>query len=363
MFDNKKQKENPNNKKKTVSPKFTLNDDFEPFSEFDSIFGRINWDKTMKTYKIYMYDKVPEILDESQPGYTKIDHALAIASWTVHDYFRNAFSWEKLSSSSNMMPDALPGKYEINDNNIDKVTRTIKAVTKSFGASMVGIAPFNPNWVYTEDRVGTPFDLPEGLTTAIAIGVVMDSDTISTSPSMTQGFASGMGYSQMAFIVSSLAEFIRKLGYKAIPMGNDTALSIPIAVEAGLGQVGRNGLLTTRDHGARVRLCKVFTDMPLLFDKKVDFCLTDFCRRCKRCAEACENEAISFDDEPSFKTYTKSNMKGIYRWTVNVDKCYEFWVDNGGECSTCIAICPFNQRSGKSFTKPADYWKERLSQQ
>lgn len=354
----KKQKQ-----KLTVTPKFTLNDDFEPYSEYNSIFGRVKWDKSMKTYKIFMYDKVAEILDKNQVGYTQIDHAMAIASWTVHDYFRNAFSWEKLGSPANIMPGAELKKYDVNKDNIERITKTIKAVTKSFGADMVGIAPYNPNWVYTEDRAETAIYMPEGLTAVIAIGTIMDSDTISTSPSMTQGFASGMGYSQMAFIVSSLAEFIRGLGYTAIPTGNDTALSIPIAVEAGLGQVGRNGLLTTKEHGARVRLCKVFTDIPLLFDEKVDFGLTDFCQRCKRCAEACENEAISFDNEPSFKTYSKSNNKGIYRWAVNVDKCYEFWVDNGGECSTCIAVCPFNARSGKVFTDPADYWKKRLAEQ
>ena len=354
----KKKKSEP-----TVSPFFTLNDDFEPFSEYDSIFGRITWDKTLSTYKKFMYDKVSEIIDKDQPGYTQVDHALAIASWTVHDYFRHAFSWEKLGSTANMMPGAEIKKYKIDERNIEKMTKTIKAVTKSFGADMVGIAPYNPDWVYTEDRAGTPFDMPEGTSAVIAIGTVMDSDTISTSPSMTQGFASGMGYSQMAFIVSSLAEFIRLLGYNAVPTGNDTALSIPIAVEAGLGQVGRNGLLTTQEHGARVRLCKVFTDMPLQFDERIDFGLTDYCRRCKRCAEACENDAISFDNEPSYKTYSKSNMNGIYRWAVNVDKCYEFWVDNGGECSSCIAVCPFNLRSGKKYTEPGDYWVRRLAEQ
>ena len=49
----------------------------------------------------------------------------------------------------------------------------------------------------------------------------------------------------MAFVASSLAHYIRSLGYKAIPSGNDTALSIPNAVEAGLGELGRHGLLIT----------------------------------------------------------------------------------------------------------------------
>ena len=42
-------------------------------------------------------------------------------------------------------------------------------------------------------------------------------------------------YTGLFFIAGSLAAFIRKLGYHAIPCGNNVALSIPLAVEAGLG--------------------------------------------------------------------------------------------------------------------------------
>ncbi len=123
-------------KKMTVSPDFTLNDDFEPFNEHDSIFGRIKWDKELKSYKRFMYDKVSDIIDEDLVGYTQIDHALAIASWTVHDYFRNAFSWDKLGSPANVMPGAELKKYDVNEKNIEKITKTIKAVAKSFGGNI-----------------------------------------------------------------------------------------------------------------------------------------------------------------------------------------------------------------------------------
>jgi len=66
----------------------------------------------------------------------------------------------------------------------------------------------------------------------------------------------------MAFVATSLAEFIRLLGHDAIPAGNDMALSIPLAVDAGLGELGRNGLLITKEFGPRLRLCKVFTNLP-----------------------------------------------------------------------------------------------------
>ncbi|MHA1744213.1 MAG: reductive dehalogenase [Candidatus Heimdallarchaeota archaeon] len=344
----------------SVSPDFTLNEEFEPFNEHYNVFGRIMWDKEYMNYHKFMYDKVPLIISDGIPGYREIDHALAIASWTVHDYFRSAFSWEKLNKPANVMKIPEPKQYPIDESNIQEVTQYVKAIAKLFGASLVGITAFDPRWVYTEDRVGTPIELPEGLTNVIAIAIEMDADAISTSPSMTQGFANGLGYSNMAALVASLAEFIRKLGYQAIPSGNDTALSIPIAIQAGLGQLGRNGLLVTRQFGSRVRLCKVFTDMPLLHDEPVDFGLTDYCRRCKRCAEACEVDAISFDEEPSFKSYPPSQNKGILRWTIKADLCYQFWVDNGGECSTCITSCPFNMRTAQRYLEPEKFWEKKL---
>ena len=98
--------------------------------------------------------------------------------------------------------------------------------------------------------------------------------------------------SKMAFTASSLAEFIHNFGYTPIPDGNDMSLSIPLAIDTGLGQLGRNGLLITPEYGPRVRLCKVFTDPPLEPDSPIDFGVNDFCRRCRLCADACEVDAI-----------------------------------------------------------------------
>ena len=94
----------------------------------------------------------------------------------------------------------------------------------------------------------------------------MDAQAIVSSPAFRAGVATGVGYSRMAYAISCLAEFIRHLGYAAIPMGNDTALSIPLAVDSGLGELGRNGLLVTPQYGPCVRICKVFTDLPLATD-------------------------------------------------------------------------------------------------
>jgi reductive dehalogenase len=149
----------------------------------------------------------------------------------------------------------------------------------------------------------------------------------------------------MAFVAGLLAQFIRGLGYKAIPCGNDTALSIPIAIEAGLGELGRNGLLITEKFGPRVRLCKVFTDLPLVPDEPHFFGVEEFCRKCLKCAEDCPSQAIS-SGEKTTGALNRSNNPGVLKWPVNAEQCYKYWIANRLDCANCISVCNFNKEPG-----------------
>jgi reductive dehalogenase len=179
----------------------------------------------------------------------------------------------------------------------------------------------------------------------VAMAIPMDLDLLSRAPTSLGDAATGLGYSHSAFAVASLAEFIRGLGYQAIPSVNDTALSVPFAVEAGIGELSRLNKLVTPEFGPAVRLCKVFTDLPMACDKPVDFGLVEFCKKCKKCAEACPSRALSFDDEPSFKTRGPWNNPGHKAWFEDSYKCFRYWqkVDNG--CGICLASCPYTKGS------------------
>ena len=72
-------------------------------------------------------------------------------------------------------------------------------------------------------------------------------------------------------VLLTIAQYIRNLGYQAIPSMNDTALAIPYALEAGLGEYGRHGLLITPEFGPRLRLGKIFTNLPLERDRPTSF--------------------------------------------------------------------------------------------
>jgi reductive dehalogenase len=319
---------------------------FQPFNQENTIFARVGNDPSYDLYRKGIYANHQEIFGLKKPGYSKIDAAVAMSAWAVHDQFSGAFSWGKLEALPDMKFDAdfqenVIDKIEVND--IEEMSRIIKQVARSFGAATVGICELKRDWLYTHDRKGKAIEIPDNINNAIVIAVEMDLETLQTSPAYPSAFATGNGYSRMAFIQACLADFIRNLGYDAIPAGNGVGLSVPMAIDAGLGQYGRHGLLITPKFGSNVRLCKVFTNLPMQHDKPISLGALSFCKTCMRCAESCPSQSISYSQEPSWMGPTVSNNPGTYKWYVNVETCYGFWVENGNDCSNCITSCPFTK--------------------
>jgi len=118
--------------------------------------------------------------------------------------------------------------------------------------------------------------------------------------------------------------------------------------------------LITPQYGPRVRLCKIFTDLPLEPDKPIEFGVNEFCKKCKLCAEHCEVDAISMDDDPSFEVACRSNNPGALKWYTDVERCYLYWCENSADCSTCIKVCPYNVASaGKAYFSPEKFWESK----
>jgi len=321
------------------------------------IFRRIWDDPGWAGYGVTEEKQGLRNIAEGKPGYTRVDYALAEASWTVHDVWTEAFSWERLDrpgGPSLMGERWYRERYEIDDT--PAMSSQLKRTARFYGADLVGVARLNRKWIYSNRRSDLePIELPEGIGNAVVMAIAMDEVGIATSPEAPAAAATGLGYSKMAFTASCLAEFIRNLGYRAVPAGNDIALNIPLAIDAGLGQLGRNGLLVTPEYGPRVRLCKVLTDLPLEPDRPIDFGLTEFCRGCRLCADACEVDAISKEAEPGWEPACRSNNPGALKWYVDTERCYQYWCENGTDCSTCIAVCPFN--TGPVEKSSEDFWR------
>ena len=317
------------------------------FDERNTVFARKLWDESGIFYGKPEYrSTAPQRIAEGNPKYTHIGYARLMAAWDLPHILKQYQSWKKLSPDDEALFKL--GQYPVDDST--RMSRDVKETAKLYGAALTGITEVNPLWVYSKDANGDAIEIPTEYRYAVVIAVAMDGQAVQTTPSYLAATATALGYGEMAYITIAMAQFIRNLGYRAIPMSNDTVLSIPLAIDAGLGQLGRNGLLITPQYGSRIRLCKLLTDLSLVPDQPIDFGLTEICRTCSQCAKACDAEAISYDQDPSYSIACVSNNLGIKRWAVNADRCYTFWQKNGASCSNCIAACPFTERSHSSLT-------------
>jgi len=307
------------------------------------------------------------------PNQTRLDYALMAAAWRhasmdgSRDYDWDGVGGQVRGAGLTRMGPWDPGELDMS---WEEATLAVRHAGLFFGASLAGVAELNPLWLYSHHFVPTQEDrertipvhyegdrfeqtdeawyIPRSMNRVVALAFEEDYHAIANSPGRLASAATGNGYSRMAVTSSQLSDFIRGLGYRALPAGNGVGLSIPIAIDAGLGQLGRMGLLVTPKYGPRVRLAKVITDMPLLPDAPIDFGVTEFCEACMLCADDCPSESITKGPK-TWEGQSGSNHPGSHKWYTKVEGCYDF---NGFSCSNCKRVCPFN--------KPNNSWLHRM---
>ena len=331
---------------------FDIQPNFQRFNQKDDVFRRSWWDERIQTAKhIRFYKTYREPLKtwRKADGFTQRDYAFRNASWHVSDIFtelkEDEDRREGFSDEFSLYRDVAKEKMDLGTP--EEVAVEIKRVARAFGANLVGITAYDERWMYLNkfsdmSKREKPQEIPDGLNHVIVTAQAMDYELIRTVPSALSGAATGLGYSHDALVVLSIAQYIRNLGYNAIASMNDTALAIPLAVKAGLGEYGRNGLLITKAFGPRVRLGKVFTDLPLAFDEPIRFGVKEFCQICRRCSNGCPVKAIP-QGTPSTEVHNQSNLIGVRKWTVDGEKCFNYWATQNSDCSICIRTCPYNK--------------------
>ena len=219
-------------------------------------------------------------------------------------------------------------------------TSFLKELTLYLGVRSVGIAELKPYHVYSHigrgsGNYGDPINVDHSY--AIAFTVEMDHEVMGNAPNAPVVMESAKQYVEAAKIALQLGYFIRSQGYPARAHidGNYRVIAPLVARDAGLGEIGRMGLLMTPELGPRVRLGVVTTDMPLLQDPRFDGrSMIDLCNICLKCAENCPSRSIPFDD--------RQEIDGALRWRINPDTCFRYWNVIGTDCGLCMAVCPYS---------------------
>ena len=117
-------------------------------------------------------------------------------------------------------------------------------------------------------------------------------------------------------------------------------VDVAVAQRAGLGFIGRNGLLITEEFGSFVYLGEIVTNISFETDEAVPF----GCGDCMRCVTACPTKALLGDGRMnaqrclSYQTQTKGMMPEEYRKKMH-NVIYG--------CDICQLVCPYNR--GKDF--------------
>ncbi|MEE9374126.1 MAG: reductive dehalogenase [Saprospiraceae bacterium] len=337
---------------------FNIQNNFERFNPKNDIFNRAMWDKNVNPKDFFKSYDIANYKPKRSKGFDHWDFALRNASWHMTDVV-GEMKYEKEGRV-----EGFTDYYSINRKGPDKkvkltsfedTTKRVKKAALALGAGNIGICELDKKWIYTHQysrKTGESrhMDLPKSLKYAIILVVPMDYQLGRTFPAAVSGTATGEGYAQCINVANSLAQFITNLGYEAVASLNDTGMNIPMAIEAGLGEYGRLGLLITPDYGPNVRIAKVFTDLPLLIDQPLLFGVKEFCGICKKCADGCPVKAIP-SDEPQSIPPNFSSLKGITKWTVNAEKCFKFWVGMNTDCAICIRVCPYNKDYSKWWNR------------
>ena len=206
--------------------------------------------------------------------------------------------------------------------------RAVKAKAKELGAGIVGIAQLQDDDWYE--------DIEPDYDYAVCMGAPMRREALRRIPDTAAAAEVQRAYGEVAGLAIRLAEYIRSLGWPAVAYADPRStelLQIPMAVRAGLGELGKHGSLICKEYGSNFRLSSVVTTLPLAVDAPVDIGVDDLCIGCRRCTIDCPPDAI-FDE--------KQWVRGDKKWYVDFDKCVPYFSATYG-CGICIEVCPWSE--------------------
>jgi ferredoxin len=219
-------------------------------------------------------------------------------------------------------------KYNNENNKKTKVSEdfweNFEKKAKTLDVDIVGYTPVLENYVFKDLKVYGK--------NAIVLGMEMKWDKIRQAPGVVCEIEVFRVYKVLGDVTIELTNFMKAQGYKSEahhPFGGKLLFG-PHSTAAGLGIMGRNGLILTPQFGPRQRWSIITTDADIPTSKKMDFSdLEIFCRQCGACIRECKGNSVLTD--PIEKE------DGVITH-INRSKCIQSILDNN-YCSYCLKIC------------------------
>jgi epoxyqueuosine reductase QueG len=212
----------------------------------------------------------------------------------------------------------------------------LKEYASSLGVGPLEFVKLPQNLIF--QKMGVLYD------NAIILAMEMSKEKIDQAASqatLTMVFGT---YDDLGKAANRIAEFLREQGYAAQadhPLGG-LVLFPPLAQKAGIGWVGKHGLLITPEFGPRVRLAAVYTSIENLpfVDSNDHGWIDEYCKICGICIKQCPPQAI-LEGTVTHDTGRKTDIKQ--------QECFEYFAQYYG-CSICVKVCPFS-KTGDTYER------------
>ena len=250
----------------------------------------------------------------------------------------------------------------------EKNTNLIKQLTQQYGFDYCGIAKAEPldedarrleAWLnkglhgkmqYMENHFDLRIDPSKLVPGAKSVITLLKNYYPEEAPKEPYGiskYALGKDYhtvikNQLKSMMGEMQDKIGKFGGRGF-VDSAPVLERSWAQKSGLGWIGRNGNLITKDSGSFFFIATLITDLELAYD---DAFAKDYCGSCRRCIDACPTEAILPDK-------VINGSKCISYFTIELKEeiipeemkgKFSNWMFG---CDICQDVCPWTR-----FSKP-----------
>ena len=225
-----------------------------------------------------------------------------------------------IKDSGELPPTAEPSGEDVGD--------LIKAKARELGNVEVGFTAVDRRYIYQSKMADYDAELPH----AICIAMDQDYEMTWKTPGLASEWTHDDVYERQGSLAQELVAYLNSLGYRGQVSQPSVAYgpAMPLFVQAGLGQVGANGILMTPHMGPWLRLQTVFTDAKLTYDQPVDYGIHAFCQICQVCTNRCPGRALSRE---------KVWFRGAHKNKVAFRRCQPM-VARYSSCGVCQRVCP-----------------------
>ena len=225
-----------------------------------------------------------------------------------------------------------------------------RAAALMAGAAVSGAARLEEGFLYTRALDGRPIHLadaadfrlepdriilPRQADRVLILGFVRSPEVMGMNSGLSRlrPPTGWLTWPEQAAATLKLADFLSARGFLALPSAGGLLMAGHHGALAGLGELGRQGLLITPEYGPNLRLFSIITDYPFEIGRPVSFGVADYCETCQRCINECPAKAL-----------TEGHRRpGLYQWPVNRRACFDNWLEKRDPCSKCIEICPYTR--------------------